>query len=428
MIIHRAAPWLLLAIALGTLGASGPGHGVPGERADIIVASDGSGDVRTIQDALDRVPANNLKQHIILIRRGIYHEKLFIRASHIALVGEDRATTWVHFAELRRNWRASHADDWGAAVVNIADNVTDVTIANLTIRNDYGALYGDHDHQFAVRSGTGVSRIVLLDDTVAADGGDTLSLWNTADGMYYHADCAFEGWVDYVCPRGWCYITNSRFFGHSQTASIWHDGSADPDSKFVIRHSSFDGDPGFALGRNNRDGQFYVLDSQFSAAMADRPIYLPSARDSYKWGERYYYANDHRSAGDFGWFADNLQRAPGAPAADAITARWTFHGRWDPERDTPAILPFAAMPEPEHLATDVAVPNTTLRWTAGRNATSQIIRFGRVEPPPIVSRQTATTFRPGRLAAATTYFWRVDQNTPSGLIDGPVWQFTTRSR
>ncbi len=147
----------------------------------------------------------------------------------------------LEYAELRRIWRETHPDDWGAAVVNIGDKVADLIIANLTVRNNYGALHGDHDHQFAIRSGGDATRITLLDANVIADGGDTLSLWNTASGMYYHSNCYFEGWVDYVCPRGWCFITNSRFFGHNLTASIWHDGSLNPDSKFVIRSSRFAG-------------------------------------------------------------------------------------------------------------------------------------------------------------------------------------------
>jgi pectinesterase len=397
------------------------------ERADLVVAQDGSGDFRTIQEALDAVPADNAANKTILVRSGVYREKLYVNAGHLSLVGEDRERTRIEFAELRKNWRQDHPDDWGAAVVNIGNEVTDLVLANLTIRNDYGTRHGDNDHQFAIRSGGNTTRIALLHANVIADGGDTVSLWNGTSGLYYHADCAFEGYVDYVCPRGWAYVTNSRFYGHNLTASIWHDGSKDPDQKFVIRRSYFDGVPGFPLGRNHRDGQFYLIDALFSANMADRPIYKAKADNPYLWGERYYYSGCRREGGDFGWFADNLRTAPGAPAADDITPLWTFAGRWDPEATLPAVLPFAAIPRPEHDSRADA-HGVTLRWTRGRNATAQRVHFGEDPSPRFRVEQQATSFDTGPLAAGRTYHWRIDTVTPQGVIAGRAWSFVAVRR
>ncbi len=395
----------------------------PHERADLIVAQDGSTPFRTIQAALDTIPRDNTRLRLVLVKNGSYAEKVFIRSSHIAIVGEDREKTRIVFAELRKHWRAAHPDDWGAAVVNIGDDVTDVFIGNLTIHNNYGSLHGDHDHQFAIRSGGIATRITLVHASVVADGGDTLSLWNTGNGMYYHADCSFEGWVDFVCPRGWCYITNSRFFSHSLTAGIWHDGSRDPDQKFVIRRSSFDGVPGFPLGRNNRDGQFFLLDNRFSANMADRPIYRPSAESTYRWPARYFFANNRRDGEAFAWFADNLDNAQGAPRARDITPAWTFRQAWDPEETMPAVLPFASTPRPEHGDLEVSAQGTILRWAGARNATAYRVAFDTVAPPRFRAETTTTQFDPGRLTEGTTYYWRVNAVTPTGLIAGPVWSF-----
>ena len=56
----------------------------PGERADVIVAQDGSGDFRAIQPALDAIPKDNASNRIILVRNGIYREKLYVTASHVS--------------------------------------------------------------------------------------------------------------------------------------------------------------------------------------------------------------------------------------------------------------------------------------------------------------------------------------------------------
>jgi PelA/Pel-15E family pectate lyase len=409
----------------GNVRQAAPTRPRTGERADLIVAQDGTGHYRTIQAALDALPKGNAANVIVLVRNGTYREKLFVTTSHVSIVGEDRARTRIEFPELRKIWRETHPDDWGAAVINIGDTVTDLVIANLTVHNTYGGLHGDTDHQFAVRSGGEATRITLLDANVIADGGDTLSLWNPVSGMYYHANCYFEGWVDYVCPRGWCYITNSRFFGHNMTASIWHDGSRDRDAKLVIRRSYFDGVPDFPLGRNNRDGQFFLLDALFSRNMGDRPIYPALGADTYQWPGRYYYDNCHREGGDYRWFADNLERADGRPRAAEITPEWTFRGRWDPENTLPSVLPHAAVPQPEDNSSAVNPSHVLLRWIAGRNATAHRVHFGVDDALPLVGRPSEARFDAGRLRAGTAYRWRVDEVTAAGIVEGPTWTFTT---
>ncbi|HXH92294.1 MAG TPA: pectinesterase family protein, partial [Thermoanaerobaculia bacterium] len=409
---------LTLLIAASTLAA---------DSAKIIVAQDGSSGFRTIQAALDSIPAGNAENRTILIRNGTYREKVMITASHVALVGEDREKTRIEYAELRREWRKTHPDDWGAAAINIASGTTDVIIANLTVRNDYGKTHDDHDHQFAIRSMGTANRIAILHANVIADGGDTLSLWNSESGLSYYDDSYFEGWVDFVCPRGWAYITNSRFFGHNPNASIWHDGSKDKDQKLVVRHSQFDGVPGIALGRNHRDAQFYLLDSELSANIADHPIYQVPEPDRYIWGERYYYANVHRAAGAFAWFADNLQTAPGSPRDEDITAEWTFGGRWNVEK-LPAVLPFAAIPRPENGWPWVDPFGETLHWTPGRDARAHRVYFGATNPPPFRAEQTETTYATGGLKGGATYFWRVDTVTADGIVPGPVWSFRADTR
>lgn len=391
------------------------------ERADFIVAQDGSGDFRTVQAALDAIPRGNARDVIVLVKNGTYREKLFATRSHVALVGEDRRLTRIVFAELRSAWRAQHDNDWGAAVVNVGD-VTDLTLANLTVENDYG---GDHDHQFAIRSGGRSTRIALLSAVLRAGGGDTVSLWNAASGLSYHNDCDFEGWVDYVCPRGWSYVTDSRFFGHNLSASIWHDGSKDRSQKLVIRHSRFDGVPGFPLGRYHHDAQFFLIGCRFAATMADRPIYPAGKPEHPDWPERSYFHDCHRDGGDYAWFADNLDQAEGAPRPEDVTPAWTFGGRWDPEETLPAVLPFAALPRPGNGWTHIAARGTTLRWTPGRNARAYRVHFGTTDDPPRVTETTTPVFLPGPMRAATTYYWRVDALTPQGVVKGKTWTFTT---
>ncbi|MBK9090488.1 MAG: hypothetical protein IPL90_16125 [Holophagales bacterium] len=314
--------------------------------------------------------------------------------------------------------------------MNVGDDVTDLLLANLTIRNDFGSRHGDHDHQFAIRSGGNATRIVLLHANVLADGGDTVSLWNAFTGMTYHASCTFEGWVDFVCPRGTSYVTNSRFIAHNLTAAIWHDGSRDRDHRFVIRSSRFDGDPGFPLGRNNRDGQFTLLDCAFSGAMADQPIFRPSAPETYTWEPRVFFHGCRRDDGDLPWFADNLKDADFSPTPAEITPEWTFCGQWDPEGTMPAVLPFAAVPRPHDGDREIPTFGALLRWVAARGATGYELFFGPADEPGRGTRLDAgtTSWRTGPLAAGTRYAWRVDAIGTEGRVRGETWSFTTAAR
>jgi pectinesterase len=302
----------------------------------LIVAKDGTGNFATVQEALNSIPQNHKDYFTVFIKDGIYNEKISIEQSYIIICGESRENVIIEFAELRKNWRQNNSDDdYGSAVVNIKKDITDIVFKSLTILNNYGKLYGDHDHAFAIRGFEGVTRIILDDCSVISDGGDTVSLWNTDDGMYYHRNCYFEGWVDYVCPRGYCLIEDSKFYGHNLTASIWHDGSKNEDHKFVIKNSRFEGVEVFPLGRFHRDAQFYLIDCTFSSNMADKQIFFASSNPPriLQWGEdRIYFSNCKVDGKDYGWLKDNLEESKEHPTKEEITTDWVFKKQWNPTK------------------------------------------------------------------------------------------------
>lgn len=394
------------------------------------VAADGSGEFRSIQEALRTLDPGDTTPVVINVKNGLYQEQVFLQRSHVTLLGEDMERTRIVFPVLREAWRAAHGgSDWGAGVVNIDTGVSDITLANLTVLNNSGSLYGGHNtHQFAIR-GAG-TRIILLHCAVLSDGGDALSLWDRTTGMYYHAYCVFAGWVDMVCPRGWCYITNSAFFGHdTHSAVLWHDGSGDRHQKFVIASSSFDGRAGFPLGRNHRDGQVILLDCHFSANLADKPFFRPASSPApWRWGDRHYYSNCHRDGGDYPWFADNLNQAEGSPRPAEINAEWTFDGKWNPEANLPAVLPFAAFPNPPQFGRITAAGPVVLHWKPGIDATSHCIYFGGEDSLNLVSVQAGDSVTVTHIDHGKTYRWRVDEIAGRDTVRGEVWSFTVMQK
>ncbi|MBL7742014.1 MAG: hypothetical protein JNN00_00940 [Chitinophagaceae bacterium] len=309
----------------------------------IEVDAGGHGDFKTVQEALNSLTDSSDLARTIFIRNGIYKEKLFIIKHNVILEGEDRDKTIITYDIARDEWRCDHPDDWGVATVNTNSN--DITLKNLTIANDYGfnvkesrvvnckadtvtgkKTISNGGHQMALRT-MRTTRLKAVNCRFRAFAGDTVSPWNTADGMFYFKDCMMEGGVDFYCPRGWAWAENCTFYANTGPASIWHDGSGDPDQKTVLKNCVFDGYKGFKLGRYHREAQFFLIDCRFSKNMADTAIYRVPVNEI-KWGERIYYYNCSREKGkDFRWYSNNLP--PGLNAND-ITVSWLFGNRWKP--------------------------------------------------------------------------------------------------
>lgn len=311
----------------------------------LIVSTDGKGDFRSIQAAINSLPDSSATPRVIYIRRGRYEEKIFLAKHNIILEGEDREATIIVQAIARDEWRCDHKDDWGVATLNIDGD--DITLKNLTITNEYGfvqtaprtvdcasdstgkKVITKNGHQMALRS-MNATRLAAINCRFRAWAGDTVSPWNLVDGMFFFKDCIMEGGVDFYCPRGRAWAENCTFYTNTGDAAIWHDGSGNEDYKTVLVNCTFDGYEGFRLGRYHRDAQFYLIGCQFSKNMADRDIYQVKTTNLLQWPRRVYYADCQREGGNFDWFKNNLETATGAPTVNSITVNWLFKGQWNP--------------------------------------------------------------------------------------------------
>lgn len=291
----------------------------------------------SIQEAVDKAPQNPIKPYKILIRKGIYPQKVIIDRPNIMLVGEQKDSTVIVLAETAATLEVKeyHGKPVHNGVLVLQEGADDCIISGLTIYNNYGTAVdpGNTTHQMAVFGRA--TRTIILNCNIWADGNDALSLWAPeGNGMYYHADLSLRcKGIDFLCPRGWCYATRCSFYGDGH-AIIWHDGRGDPDKKLVITNSSFDAGCPTALGRYHHDSQFYLIKCQMSRQILDKNIeyaYTDKVLDPCPWGRRVYYYGCSREGGAGPWLDDNLSEAPGSPAFYGITAEWTFGGRWNPE-------------------------------------------------------------------------------------------------
>ncbi len=311
----------------------------------IVVDQSGHGNFVTIQSAMNSLKDSNGVSSLIFIRNGIYNEKIFIEKNNIVLEGESREKVIIIQSIARDEFRCNHADDWGVATVNVNGN--DVTLKNLSVKNNYGfdakedlVIECNNDtthkksirksgHQMALRT-MKATRFKALNCLFSSFGGDTVSPWNTDNGMFYFKDCRIEGGVDFYCPRGWAWAENCEFYAYGGTASIWHDGSKNPDSKSVLVNCKFSGFDGFYLGRYHRDAQMFLLDCAFDENMRDSSIYHVPKSSETPFGHRIYFYNCHRNAGDYIWMKNNL---PTEIDRKNIGVDWVFKSKWHPQID-----------------------------------------------------------------------------------------------
>jgi pectinesterase len=182
----------ILLIALPMLGflALEPALAVP--PYDFIVAKDGSGNFTTIQEAVTACRDYAERDYTILVKRGVYEEKLVIPSwkRRITIIGEDVDSTVVTFGDY-----AAKLDSNGKPLGTFRTSTClisgcDITVENITFVNSAGqvgqavALHVDGD-RCVFRN----CRLIGNQDTLFA-GGEY--------ARQYFVDCHIEGTTDFI--------------------------------------------------------------------------------------------------------------------------------------------------------------------------------------------------------------------------------------
>lgn len=289
----------------------------------------------SIQKAIEKAPTDSRKPFRIYVRKGLYEQKVIINKPFIQLIGEDKNETILRLAETEKTntVKEYEGEKIHHGVIVLTRTADSCVISGLTVHNNFGTAVdpGNTTHQMAIFGQA--DHTIVINCNVWADGNDALSLWG--GGMYYHADLDLRcPGVDFVCPRGWCYMTRCRFYGDSR-AMIWHDGRGDKTKKLVITNSLFDAASPTKLGRWHHDSQFYIVNCRLTKNVLNSNIqyaYSDKVLDPCPWGERVYYLQTAREGGHSGWLDDNMDKSETPGNYYTYTSTWTFGRRWDPEQ------------------------------------------------------------------------------------------------
>lgn len=159
----------------------------------IIVAQDGSGQYKTVQEALDAVPSGNSKPFTIFIKNGIYKEVVVVdaRKSFVSLIGEDKDKTILTF-DNHAGTKLPNGDTlntWTCASTFVYGN--DFRAENITFQNTAGFTAGQ-----AVGLRIEGNRASLKNCSII--GNQDILFLSGSGVKHYFKDCYIEGTTDFI--------------------------------------------------------------------------------------------------------------------------------------------------------------------------------------------------------------------------------------
>lgn len=198
----------------------------------IIVAKDGSGSFTSVQEAVDALPAEG--GHI-LVRAGEYREKIVIQKDHVLLEGEDREHTVIAWNGCAKDRYADGTEKGTFLSSTLMTTGRDVTVVNLTIRNDAGdgrtvgqavAVYAAGDrgtwrnctldaHQDTLFCGP--VRLPNVKEDIGSRTGSAEQAERVEDGpltrgRQYFENCLIRGDVDFIFGPYRCWFEKCTLF------------------------------------------------------------------------------------------------------------------------------------------------------------------------------------------------------------------------
>lgn len=185
----------------------------------ITVAADGTGDFKTVQEAIAAVPEGSNERTILHIKVGIYAGPVVVAASkkNVTFVGDDEQTSIITWDRNVNDPKPDGADGTNPGVHLLGDGFR---AEHVTFRNTSG----DHGQGLAVR--VDADRVVFKNcrflgwqDTLMAN-----------KGRQYFSDCYIEGRVDFIYGDGTAVFERCHI--HSKNGGYVTAASTPPERAF----------------------------------------------------------------------------------------------------------------------------------------------------------------------------------------------------
>jgi PelA/Pel-15E family pectate lyase len=230
----------------------------PAKPCEIRVSASGNGDVKTVGEAIEKVPVNNTSRCVIRVAPGTYTEQIRVPANkpYISFVGEKAESTVLTFSLSNKeagSTSASYATYIGGH---------DFHAENITFENSFG-------------KGSQAVAVLVEADRAVFDNCRFLGWQDTLyakNGRQFYKDSYIEGHVDFIFGQAAAYFENCQIHskGDGYIAAPMRF-AADEPAGFIFdkcRLTSSNTDRGVYLGRPWRDyGRTVFINTVMDAAI-----------------------------------------------------------------------------------------------------------------------------------------------------------------
>lgn len=188
----------------------------------IIVSKDGKGNFTTIQQAIDAVDEGKMSKTKIIIKPGIYREKIIIPAtkSSISLIGENAENTILVYGDFasKPNAEGKNIGTTGSSTLFIFSN--DFSAKNITFQNDAGPV---GQAVAVLTTGDKIAfencRFLGFQDTLYLKGAQDLEDQSKVSRNYFK-NCYIEGTTDYIFGAGTAVFENCTIYSKKNASYV----------------------------------------------------------------------------------------------------------------------------------------------------------------------------------------------------------------
>ena len=234
----------------------------------IVVARDGTGQFRNVDDAIEVCRAFMDYHKVIFVKKGVYKEKLIIPQwlQNIEICGEDRDNTiitWDDHANIKTEERPKGMGTFRTYTLKIQGNA--ITLKNITIENNAARL-GQ-----AVALHTEGDRLVFINCRFLGNQ-DTIYTGNAGCRHYFY-QCYIEGTTDFIFGPSTAWFEQCAIYCKANSYITAASTPQDQPFGYVFNHCSVTTAPEVTklyLGRPWRD-YGYTLFMHCSLPAAVRP-------------------------------------------------------------------------------------------------------------------------------------------------------------